>query len=80
MMNMQKSYVIHNKKYDAYYYDSFTLIYKIPFQIRHREDGPALIYKRGTKIVKCEWYFHGKKIPVNTQDEFERYLKLKTFW
>ena len=42
----------------------------------HRELGPAVIYDDG----RMEWYWDDKKIPVNSQEEFEKYLKLKAFW
>ena len=41
----------------------------------HREDGAALIYNNGNK----EWYLNDKYIPVSSQEEFERYIKLKAF-
>lgn len=42
----------------------------------HRDCGPAIEYSDGTK----EWWYHGKKVECSTQEEFERYLKLKVFW
>jgi len=42
----------------------------------HREDGPAMIYSNGDQ----EWYIRGKRINVKSQQDFERYLKLKAFW
>jgi hypothetical protein len=38
----------------------------------HREDGPAIEYPSGKNI----WYFKGKKIPVKSQQEFLKYIKL----
>jgi hypothetical protein len=43
---------------------------------RHRTDGPACEYVNGAK----EWWIEGKRIYCNSQEEFERYLKLKLFW
>ena len=43
---------------------------------RHRLDGPAIEFENGD----CEWWFDGKRILVETQEEFEKYLKLKAFW
>lgn len=43
--------------------------------VLHRIDGPALDWKGNPG-----WYLHGKSIPVKTQEEFERYLRLKAFW
>ena len=40
----------------------------------HKEDGPAA--KFGKTYV---WYWCNKKIPVYSQEEFTRYLKLKIF-
>jgi len=42
----------------------------------HREDGPAVEYANGSK----EWFLQGQLINVKSQQEFERYLKLKAFW
>jgi hypothetical protein len=33
--------------------------------------GPALILEKN----KFEWWFKGKKMPVNSQDEYEEWLK-----
>ena len=41
----------------------------------HRLDGPAYEYDDEDK----SWYLNGKAIPVNSQEEFERYLKLIIF-
>jgi hypothetical protein len=51
--------------------------YKQWFQngLRHRIDGPAEEYN-GKKY----WWIEGKKINCNSQEEFERYVKLKLFW
>ena len=43
----------------------------------HRIDGAALEFPGGRK----SWYLHGKRINcVESQEEFEQYLKLKAFW
>jgi hypothetical protein len=42
----------------------------------HRLDGPASEFADGFK----EWFIEDKHIPVASQSEFERYLKLKGFW
>ena len=42
----------------------------------HREDGPALITSNGFKF----WIYNGNLIHCNSQEEFERLLKLKAFW
>ena len=41
----------------------------------HNERGPARIKTDG----RVEWWFNNKKIPCNSQEEFEKYMKLKTF-
>lgn len=44
---------------------------------RHRLDGPAYIDESaGIK----EWYIDGEKLDCSTPEEFERLLKLKSFW
>jgi len=40
----------------------------------HRLDGPAVISSSGES-----WFINGIWIPVNSQEEFERYLKLLAF-
>ena len=42
---------------------------------RHRTDGPAVVYPIGNKY----WYYNDKLIPVDSQEEFEKYIKLIVF-
>jgi len=42
----------------------------------HRVDGPAIEYADGDKV----WYLNGKKLDCKTQEEFERLMRLKSFW
>ena len=42
----------------------------------HRTDGPAIKYYSGYK----KWFYEGKRIKCNSQKEFERIIKLKSFW
>lgn len=42
----------------------------------HREDGPAIEWAHGAK----SWYYLNRHIPVDNQEDFERYLKVKSFW
>lgn len=42
----------------------------------HRMDGPAIFF---IGMRKEYWYFHGQQAFVDTQEEFERWLKLKSF-
>ena len=41
----------------------------------HRLDGNAVEYTDGTK----HWYYRDKYIPVKSQGEFERYIRLLAF-
>jgi len=41
----------------------------------HRLDGPAIEFEDGEKM----WYINGSRIPVNSQEEFERYIRLLPF-
>ena len=41
----------------------------------HRLDGPAIEFASGDQ----SWYYNGQYIPVKSQEEFERYLKLMAF-
>jgi len=47
----------------------------------HRLDGPAVV--RSELCLNAgfpnDWWIDGKKIPVKTQEEFEKYMKLKAF-
>lgn len=42
----------------------------------HREDGPAIEHSDGYK----EWHYEGKYVDCNSQEQFERLIKLKAFW
>lgn len=42
----------------------------------HRLDGPAHIRSDGKNF----WFYHGREIPCQSQQEFERFLRLKAFW
>jgi hypothetical protein len=42
----------------------------------HRMDGPAIEYHYGDK----KWFYEGELIDCNSQEEFERLIKLKLFW
>ena len=41
----------------------------------HRLDGPAMILKNNT----YHWFYYGEYIPVKSQEEFLRYIKLLIF-
>jgi len=42
----------------------------------HRLDGPAVESADGSKI----WYYHEQWIDCDSQEEFERIIKLKILW
>lgn len=42
----------------------------------HRLDGPAAEYASGDKY----WFYEDELIECNSQEEFERLIKLKAFW
>lgn len=42
----------------------------------HKIDGPAVEWEDGRK----EWWYHGYKTGARSQQEYERYLRLKAFW
>ena len=43
----------------------------------HREDGPALTF---ADRKDPSWYLNGIRVPCSSQEEFERFLRLKAFW
>ena len=45
----------------------------------HRKDGPAIEYFNNEGKYTCYWYFHGKLINCNSQEEFERITDLIVF-
>ena len=60
---------VENNKYDGW------IFYHIEYK-PHRLDGPAIKRQNGT----LEWWYHGTKMPCNSQKEFERAIKnLKAF-
>jgi len=42
----------------------------------HRLDGPAIVHHNGMK----HWYYHNHYVNCNTQEEFERLIKLRLLW
>jgi hypothetical protein len=42
---------------------------------RHRMDGPAVEW--GDRM---EWWINGERLDCNTQEEFQRLMRLKGFW
>lgn len=63
-------YILHGKhtSFDSYrYYNWYDL---------HRENGPAVEYFDGRK----EWWYNNEKINCQTQEEFERLMKMRAFW
>ena len=43
---------------------------------QHRLDGPAIVYDNGDRY----WLYMGKEIECNSQEEYERIVKLRAFW
>jgi len=43
---------------------------------RHRIDGPAVEYPDGYQ----EWWINNKRISCHSQEEFEKFMKMKAFW
>lgn len=47
----------------------------------HRLVGPARIWSnKYDGIYRQQWFFEGEMINVSSQQEFERFLKMKAFW
>jgi len=42
---------------------------------RHRLDGPAVEW-----ACHKYWYYHGKYIPCDSQEEFKKLINLKALW
>jgi hypothetical protein len=42
----------------------------------HRLDGPAIEYSDGDR----SWYYEGQRVECYTQEQFDRWVKLKLFW
>jgi len=42
----------------------------------HRIDGPAVEYINGSKV----WYYQGRYSDCQTQQQFEKLIKLRLFW
>lgn len=59
-------------------YVEYTNGYKAWWEkgFRHRLDGPAIEDRNGDK----RWYYHGRHIDCSSQEEFERLIKLKSFF
>jgi hypothetical protein len=43
--------------------------------LRHREDGPAIDYDNRYK----QYWYNGQQIPVNSDKEFKKYIKMIIF-
>jgi len=65
---------VHRENGPAYI-DSSGNKYWYLYNLVHREDGPAIIYGNG----KTDYFYHGMYIPVKSQEEFKRYIKLLAF-
>jgi hypothetical protein len=56
-------------------YENGDKVYYSPGGKLHREDGPALDYANGYKA----WFLNGEELPCETQEKFERLMKLRAF-
>jgi len=65
---------LHREGGPAVEYMSGTKVWYVNGK-RHRLDGPSFEYFDNQKL----WYLNDNEIPVNSQEEFERYLKLIVF-
>lgn len=65
----------HNEKSPAYIFDDGSKLWRQNDKV-HRIDGPAIEWYDGDK----DWYYRGKELKFKSQQEFERYLKLKSLW
>jgi hypothetical protein len=43
---------------------------------RHRENGAAIEYADGLK----DWFYRGKHIDCQSQEQFEKIIRIKAFW
>lgn len=59
------AYLSYNKKYKEWWFHGDL----------HRLDGPAIYFSDG----QSEWWYRNKSIPCTSQEEFEKFLKLKAF-
>lgn len=46
----------------------------------HNENGPAAIISFEPENYIERWYINGKLIPCSSQLEFEKLIRLKSFW
>jgi len=77
---VNKNNLFHRLNGPAIFYkdNSWILWYKNGYP--HRENGPAIYLKDESYRFGKEWYYEGKFIKCESQEEFERILKLKLFW
>ena len=49
---------------------------------RHRLDGPAVevVLQPNNTLLRSEWWYCGRKIDCQTQEEYEKILRWKAFW
>lgn len=57
---------------DGKYGNKYWYLHGLP----HRSDGPATERSDGLNL----WYLSGEYIDCDSQEEFERLIKLKAFW
>lgn len=61
---------------DAQYFRGFKVIGGGLGEKLSNEYEPAVVLGSGLKF----WFIDGKRLPVQTQEEFEKFKKLKSFW
>lgn len=70
LLHREDGPAIDDEKVKAWYFDGE----------RHRLDGPAYLEYRDGHLIISEWWYRGKWIDVDSQEEFERLIKLELFW
>jgi hypothetical protein len=55
--------------------------------VKHREDGPAVDGRYCSdgsfdlpRHQYQQWWIEGRRVPCTTQEEFEKWMRLKAFW
>lgn len=67
-----KTDILYTQEGDKFLYTCPTL--GVPVK-HHREDGPAVEYMDG----KVEWWYKGIRIDCQSQEKFEKKIKLLAF-
>lgn len=70
-----KDNIRHRLNGPAYHFSSGHKVWYQNDQL-HRSDGHAIEYYNGCKV----WYYQNQRIECDSQEEFERIIKLKILW